>query len=65
MSHLFLKLVLQTGTSESWYVNSGATNHICNTLQELQVNRRLSGREIIVNLGLEAKAEAVSVGVVT
>ena len=54
-----------TGTSESWSVDSGATNHICNTLQELQVTRRISGEEIIVNLGLEAKADAVSVGVVT
>ena len=34
-------------------------------LQDLQVNRKPSGGEIIVNLGSEAKAEAVSVGVVT
>ncbi|WP_438817113.1 hypothetical protein, partial [Streptomyces clavifer] len=34
-------------------------------MQELQVNRRLSGGEIIVNLGSDAKAEAVPVGVVT
>ncbi|KAJ8649148.1 hypothetical protein MRB53_002171 [Persea americana] len=52
-----------TGTSESWCVDFGATNHTCNTLQELQVTRRISGGEIITNLGLEAKANAVTVGV--
>ena len=54
-----------TSTSESWCVDSSATNHICNTLQELQLARRISGGEIIANLGLEAKADAVIVGVVT
>ena len=34
-------------------------------LQELQVTRRISGGEIIANLGLEVKADAVIVGVVT
>lgn len=52
-----------TGTSESWCVHSGATNHICNSLQ--RETRRLSDCEIIVNLGSDAKAEAVSVGVIT
>ena len=35
-----------TGTSKSWCIDFGATNHICNTLQELQVTRGISGGEI-------------------
>ena len=50
-----------TGTLESWCVDSGATNHICNSLQQFRETRRLSDGEIIVNLGSEAKADAVSV----
>ena len=38
-----------TGTSESWCVDSGATNHICNSLQGFRETRRLSDGEIIVN----------------
>ncbi|KAJ8621978.1 hypothetical protein MRB53_030507 [Persea americana] len=60
---LVSEVSFETSTSESWCVNSGATNHICNTLQELQVTRRISGDEIIANLGLEAKADTVTVGV--
>ena len=54
-----------TGTSESWCVDSGETNHICNSLQGFRETKRLSGGEIISNLGLKAKADAVTVGVVT
>ena len=53
-----------TGTSESWYVDSGATNHICNLFQGFRETRKLSDGEIIVNLGSDVKADAVSVGVV-
>ena len=54
-----------TSTSESWCINSSATNYICNSLRGFRETRMLSGREIIVNLGSDAKAEAVLVGVVT
>lgn len=54
-----------TGTSESWCVDFGATNHICNSLQGFRETRRLSNGEIIVNLGSEAKVDAVSVRVIT
>ena len=54
-----------TGTSESWCVDFGATNHICNLLQGFRETRRLSDGEIIVDLGSEAKADAISVGVIT
>ena len=61
---LVSKVSYATSTSESWCVNSGATNHICNSLQGFRETRRLSGREIIVNLGSDAKLKAVSIGVV-
>ena len=54
-----------TSNSKSWCVDSGATNHICNSLQRFRETRRLSGGEVIFNLGSDAKAKAVSVGVVT
>ena len=54
-----------TSTSESWCVDSDATNHIRSSLQGFQETRRLSDGEIIINLGSDAKAEAVLVGVIT
>lgn len=50
------------GTLESRCVDSGATNHIYNSLQGFRETRRLSDGEIIVNLGSDAKAEAVLSG---
>ena len=64
MSHLFSEVSFAIGTSESWSVDSGATNHIYNSLQGFWETRRLSGGEIIVNLGSDAKAEASSVEVI-
>ena len=53
-----------TSTLGSWCVDSGAINHICNSLQGFRKTRRPSGGEINVNLRLDAKVEAVLVGVV-
>ena len=62
---LVSKVSFTTSTSEFWCVDSGATNHICNLLQKFRKTRRHSGGKIIVNVGSNAKAEAMSVGVVT
>ena len=62
---LVSKVTYATSTLESCCVDSGATNHICNSLQGFRETKRISGGEIIINLGLDAKAKTVSVGVVT
>eukprot|EP00268_Persea_americana_P067140 TRINITY_DN92055_c0_g1_i1.p1 TRINITY_DN92055_c0_g1~~TRINITY_DN92055_c0_g1_i1.p1 ORF type:complete len:107 (-),score=4.74 TRINITY_DN92055_c0_g1_i1:29-349(-) len=44
-----------TNTSESRCVDSGTNNHICNSLQGFWKTWRLSGGDIIINLGSKAK----------
>ena len=51
--------VLSTGT---WCVDTGAANHICNSLQGFQETRQLSDREIYLHMGNATKAETVAVG---
>ena len=47
---LVYEVSFATSTSESWCVDSGATNHICNLLQGFRKTTRHSGGDIIVNL---------------
>ena len=51
-------VVLSTST---WCVDTGATDHVCNSLQGFQETRRLSDGEIMVFMGNAAKVAAVAV----
>ena len=61
---LVSEVCFEIDTSKSLCVDSGAANNICNSFQGFRETGSLSGGEIIVNMGSEAKAEAVSMGVV-
>ena len=49
-------------TTSTWCVDTGATDHVCNSLQGFQETRRLSDGEIMVVMGNAAKVAAVAVG---
>ncbi|ONK56286.1 uncharacterized protein A4U43_C10F6140 [Asparagus officinalis] len=51
-------------TSSTWCLDSGATHHICNSLQRFQVSRQLEEGKISLSLGSEAKVLTVAVGVI-
>ena len=51
--------VRSTGT---WCVDTGATNHVCNSLQGFQETRQLSDGEIYLHMGNATKVAAVAVG---
>ena len=52
-----------TCTTGTWCVNTGATNHVCNSLQGFQKTRRLG--EIYLLMGDTSRVAAIVVGVVT
>ena len=49
----------------TWCVDTGATNHVCNSLQGFQETRRLAKGEIDLLMGDTSRVAAVAVGVVT
>ena len=51
--------VLSSGT---WCVDTGATNHVCNSLQGFQETRQLSDGEIYLHMGNATKVAAIVVG---
>ena len=51
--------VLSTGT---WCVDTGATNHVCNSLQGFQETRQLSDGEIYLHMGNATKVATIIVG---
>ena len=51
--------VLSTST---WCVDTGATNHVCNSLQGFQETRKLSDGEICLHMGNATTVAAVAVG---
>ena len=52
-------------TTGTWCVDTGATNHVCNSLQVFQETRRLAEEEIYLWLEDTSKVAAVAVGVVS
>ena len=48
---------------DSWYVDSGRTNHICNSLQGFQETRKLKKGELFLTLANGSKIPVVAVGV--
>ena len=55
-------LVSDSGSLASWVVDSGSTNHACNTLQGFRETRRLSRNEVVLSMGTMAVAEAKAIG---
>ena len=53
-----------TNTLNNWCIDSGATNHICNSLQEFRSTRKCSNGEVVPTLGSSATISAVVIGVV-
>ena len=51
-------------STDTWIVDSGATNHICNSLQEFQVTRKLSEGEHTLRVSTGAVVSARAIGVV-
>lgn len=49
---LFIETCLVVDSTDSWMVNSEATNHIRNSLQGFQETKSLSDREINLRLGI-------------
>ena len=52
-------------TTGTWCVDTGATNHVYNSLQEFQETRQLAKGEIYLLMGDTSRVAAVAVGVVT
>ena len=50
---LIIEVNFIVSTSNSWCVDSGATNHICNTLQRLQKTKKLGDSEVTLHLHSE------------
>ena len=66
MSHLFVvETCLLACTTGTWCVDTGATNHVCNSLQGFQETRRLADGEICLWLGDTTKVAAKAVGEVS
>ena len=53
-----------TDTSNTWCIDSGVTNHICNTLQGFRSTRQCCDGEIKLTLAFNATILAVAIGVV-
>ncbi|CAA0821515.1 Unknown protein, partial [Striga hermonthica] len=65
-SHTFVvETCLAVVSTSTWCVDTGATDHVCNSLQGFQETRRLRDGEITVYMGNATKVAAVAVGVVT
>ena len=51
-------------TSNNWCIDSGATNHICNSLQVFRSTRKCSDGKVMLTLGSSATVSAIAIGVV-
>ncbi|KAI3471446.1 hypothetical protein Pfo_031193, partial [Paulownia fortunei] len=60
----FIESCLVVDSTDTWIVDSGATNHICNTLQGFQVTRELNEGEHTLRVGTGAVVSARAVGIV-
>ena len=62
---LVVETCLLACTTGTWCVDTGATNHVCNSLQGFQETRRLAEGEIYLWMGDTSRVAAVAVGDVT
>ena len=61
---LMIEVSYLTDTSTTWCIDSGATNHICNSLQGFRQTSKCSDGQVKLTLGSGATVSAVAVGVV-
>ena len=59
-----LEICLVQNPTDSWYVDSGCTNHICNSLQGFQETRKFNEGELFLTLVDGSRIPVVAVGVV-
>ncbi|KAH6836230.1 plant intracellular ras group-related LRR 3 [Perilla frutescens var. hirtella] len=59
---LVVETCLATCSTQSWVVDTGATDHVCMSLQGFLVKRQLSEDEITVYMGNATRVAAVAVG---
>ena len=62
-SSFLLEICLVQNPTDSWCVDSGCTNHICNSLQGFQETRKLKEGELFLTLANGSRILVVSVGV--
>ena len=62
-SSFLLKICLVQNPTNSWCVDSGCTNHICNSLQGFQETRKLNEGELSLTLTERSRIPVVVVGV--
>jgi hypothetical protein len=64
VSSFLVETCLVMNPPKTWCVDSGSTNHVCNSLQGLQVTRRLDEGEMYLTLGDGTKVPVHSIGIV-
>ena len=62
-SSFLLEICLVQNPMDSWCVDSGCTNHICNSLQGFQETRKLNEGEMFLTLADGSRISIVAVGV--
>ena len=62
-SSFFLEICLVQNPTDSWCVDSGCTNHICNSLQGFQETKKLNEGELFLTLADGSRIPVVAVGV--
>ena len=50
-------------TSNNWCIDSGVTNHICNSLQGFKSTKKCSDGEVMLTLGSSATVSTVGIRV--
>ena len=58
----YLETCFLADSTDSWIIDSGATNHVCSSLQGFQERRRLNKNEINLRLGNGTLVSASAVG---
>ena len=59
-SHI-IEVSFITDTLDNWCIDSGATNHICNSLQVFRSTRKCSDGEVMLTLGSRSTIFAVAI----
>ena len=62
-SSFFLEICLVQNPTDSWCVDSGCTNHICNFLQGFQETRKLNEGELFLTLADGSRIPVVAIRV--
>ena len=62
-SSFLLEICIVQNPTDSWCVDLGCTNHICNSLQGFQETRKLCEGELFLTLANRSRIPIVAVGV--